>query len=944
MADLTFLPWEAPFLPQAAETLVSRFRTRDRIDLSRKLLVLPGARAGRRLMELLSERATELGLPLIPPRTGILTVGRLPEELYLPPRPLAPPAETRRAWATALERVQAEVLEVLYPNPQSTFDLPARTAIAHTLDSLNRTLGAGGKTFSDVARACEGHFPEKERWEALAMVQEEFWRRLREAGHMDREEARRLVVRDGAISASETVVLMGITDLPRVIRAMVEAMDSSVHVLVHAPQTMEGFFDPLGLVVPEPWLSFPVPVPEEALVLVDKPGDQASRVLGELAALGDAFSPDEVAIGVPDPTVVPFLEQRLGAYGVPFRYAGGFPLTRTSPYRFLDAVAAYLSSHSFQALAALLRHPIVRTLPGCEDGPRVADSYFEDHLPGSISSGTLPSSARNGPVSKILRSLEDRNLLGGLAGANLLSEWMPKVLHLLGEVFGRRPLDTRQHEEGRTVEACLRLREAARVLHGLPRTLDETCSASEAIRVLLREVREEALPPDADREAVELLGWLEVHTDDAPILLMTGVNEPVLPEAVNADPFLPNTLRARLGLEDNLSRQARDAYRLTACLHSKHEVRLVSGRRSPGGDPLRPSRLLLTGTGEDLARRIQRFTLEERRQVGTAEVPPLGILPAAQTGFPLPPEARIPVPDIPRPFPVTAFRSLLADPYLWALERILRLQEASDQARELDPLGFGSLAHRVLEVFGRSAEAESSDVKAVRGILHKTLDRVVEDQFGTNPLPTVPLQVEQLRTRLDSFAKWQAAWVAAGWRILAAEARTGPEGARFMVDEEPIFLSGRMDRIDIHRETKEWVVFDYKTGDSVTSPDKAHRGRTGWKDLQLPLYRHMLGDLEGIEESPPVDVDGSRLLRLAYLPLTKDSREVAPRFAAWTEADMEEADEAAREIIRALRRDGAVAFDPASTGRKAWGSMASLLGQGVFQETRELEASSEGTE
>jgi hypothetical protein len=944
MADLTFLSWESPFLPQAAETLVSRFRSGDRIDLSRTLLVLPGARAGRRLMELLSERATELGLLLVPPRTGILTVGRLPEELYLPPRPLAPPAEARRAWAKALEDVPPEVLKVLYPDPQSSSDLSTRTAIAHVFESLNRTLGAGGKTFSDVAQACGGHVPERDRWEALARIQGEYWRKIRDAGHMDREEARRLAVRDGAISNDRDVVLIGVTDMPRVIRAMLEALDSDVQAMVHAPQTMEELFDPLGLVVQEAWLSFQVPVPEEAVILADKPDDQASSVLGELAAMGDAFSPEEITIGVPDPAVVPVLEQRLGAYGVPFRYAGGFPLKRTIPYRFLDAVAKYLSSHSFQAFAALLRHPVVRSLPGCEDGPRVADSYFERHLPAGLRSGALPPSAKHGPLSRILDSLQAPNLLGPLAGRSLLSEWMPKVLRLMGEVFGQRPLDTRRHEDGRTVEACLRLREAAKTLYDLPRSLDEECSASDAIGVLLREVREDALPPDADREAVELLGWLEVHTDDAPVLLLTGVNEPVLPEVVNADPFLPNTLRNRLGLEDNLSRQARDAYRLTACMHSKDRVRLVSGRRSPGGDPLRPSRLLLTGRGEDLARRVLRFTVGEGSRGERADVPPLAIVPGPRTGFRLPPEAQLRVPDIPRPLPVTAFRSILADPYLWALERILGLREVSDQALELDPLGFGRLAHRVLEDFGRSAAAESPEEKEVRGELHRILDGIARDQFGSNPLPTVPLQVEQLRTRLNAFARWQAEWVAAGWKILATEARTGPEGARFLVDQVPIYLSGRMDRIDIHRETREWVIFDYKTGDSVSTPEKTHRGRTGWKDLQLPLYRHLLDSLEGIVERPGTDAQGNPHLRLAYLPLTKNSQKVEPSFAPWTKGDLEEADEAARELIRALRRDGGVTFLPSQTGRSAKGPMAALLGRGVFQEATDPESLFEDAE
>jgi hypothetical protein len=944
MAELTFLHWQAPLLPQAAEWLAARFRDGNRIDLSEALLVVPGARAGRRLMELLAQSAEVKGLVLVPPGAGVLTVGRLPEQLYRPPRPLASRSAARRAWARALGESPEELVQVLFPDSSSTSELGGRSAIARTLDALNRGVGAGGKTFSDVARECGEVFSDEKRWRALAEIQVGFWRRLREAGQLDPEEARRLALRDEAYAAKGPIILMGVTDMPGVIRAMMKGLEGQVEAMVHAPEELRSSFDSLGLVNPEAWLAFHVPVPEEALTLEDKPSDQASAVLKHLMGLGGAFSPEEITVGVPDPSVVPYLEQRLGAYGVPYRYAGGFPLSRTSPYRFLEAAAASLSGNGYQALAAILRHPAVRSLPGLEGGPRASDLHFTRHLPATLTSETLPTSAEHGSFSNLLKSIEGPDLLGTFSGTGLLSEWMPKILRVLAEVFGRRTLDPRIPEEGRVVKACLRFREAAQALHDLPRSLDEGCSAPEAIRVLLGEVRDDALPPEATQEALELVGWLELHLDDAPVLLLTGINEPVLPEAVNADPFLPNALRTRLGLEDNRARHARDSYRLTAILHSKEQLRLVAGRRNAGGDPLRPSRLLLTGGAREMARRILRFTSDEGPRTPESELPPLAILPAPTSGFSLPPEPWIAIPELPRPLPVTAFRSLLSDPYTWALERILKLEEVSDQAQELDPLAFGTLAHKVLEVFGASPEAGSSDEKTVRAAIHSILDRIVRDRFGPSPLPTVPLQVEQLRSRLDAFAEWQAGWVGEGWRIHAVEARTIPEGAPFRVDEDTIYLSGRMDRIDFHEERGEWVIFDYKTGDTVDKPEKSHRGRNGWKDLQLPLYRHLLGYLDGVTGDPGIGPDGDTRLKLAYLPLTKNPRGMGPAIASWTSDDLEDADETARDVIRTLLRDGGVSFDPESTGRRAKGPLAALLGRGVFQEVMDAETSQEGGE
>src|SRR5690606_26240689 len=110
-----------------------------------------------------------------------------------------------------------------------------------------------------------------------------------------------------------------------------------------------------------------------------------------------------------------------------------------------------------------------------------------------------------------------------------------------------------------------------------------------------------------DRDAVELLGWLELRLDDAPVAVITGFNEPFLPESVNAHPFLPNSLRERLGLVGNSRRFARDAYELTALVHSRERLRVIAGRRSATGDPLRPSRLAFAVEGETLARRVEQF-------------------------------------------------------------------------------------------------------------------------------------------------------------------------------------------------------------------------------------------------------------------------------------------------------------------------------------------------
>src|SRR5262245_56573704 len=82
-----FIDWSRPALPAAADWLVDRGANGSQLDLGGTIVVVPGARAGRRLLDLLVQRADEQSLVLLPPT--ITTEHALPELLYQPKRPFA---------------------------------------------------------------------------------------------------------------------------------------------------------------------------------------------------------------------------------------------------------------------------------------------------------------------------------------------------------------------------------------------------------------------------------------------------------------------------------------------------------------------------------------------------------------------------------------------------------------------------------------------------------------------------------------------------------------------------------------------------------------------------------------------------------------------------------------------------------------------------------------
>lgn len=121
MPRRSFLTWDEPALPQAAEVLADEHQGGGELGLGRLLVVLPGRRAGRRLTELLLEGAENRGLVLTPPRTT--TFGALPEYLYEPDDPVADVATSRLQWVDALRSLPEDRLSIVFPDPPADDDL-----------------------------------------------------------------------------------------------------------------------------------------------------------------------------------------------------------------------------------------------------------------------------------------------------------------------------------------------------------------------------------------------------------------------------------------------------------------------------------------------------------------------------------------------------------------------------------------------------------------------------------------------------------------------------------------------------------------------------------------------------------------------------------------------------------------------------------------------------
>ncbi len=358
-------------LPQAVRWFIERFAGGGALDLSQVDRLHARGAMRRRILELLVEAAQEHELLLTPPE--IVTLGVLPEKLYLPKHPFAGDLAQQLAWVKVLQATKAERLAVLVRNVPPADDLPAWLSLGKMLADLHRELLADALDCNDVLKA-GGKVPafkESDRWKLLADLERRYLALLDSLQVWDIQTARKFAVEHGECRAPGPIVLVGLVDLNRVQRNMLDQVADQVTALVFAPGQISAtgrgweirararLFDEHGCLQPDAWRDFSLPLTTDQIEIVDGPGDQANAVIRALGKFAGAHAAEEIVVGVPDKRLVPYLRQRFAESNLAVRYAGGMPMTHAGPCQLLLEAADYLEHRRFSDLAALIRHPAV---------------------------------------------------------------------------------------------------------------------------------------------------------------------------------------------------------------------------------------------------------------------------------------------------------------------------------------------------------------------------------------------------------------------------------------------------------------------------------------------------------------------------------------------------------------------------------------------------------
>ncbi|MAB71555.1 MAG: hypothetical protein CMJ54_03515 [Planctomycetaceae bacterium] len=912
----------APLVKAASVLLDRPVDALGEVDLSRVLVVVPGARAGRQFLLALVAEAEGRGIRFVPPRTTT------PSELVFsmrgrPAQPVADRPLHRGVLAAVLGAADADTLAgVIRPDA----DWIERFTVADALLDADRTVAAAGRDWADVVSTVERSVElggESDRYRRIESLLARAEADLGNLGWLAPETAKRLLVEAGLgasdevegtvafMDAPEEVVLLGVVDLSARDEAVLAGCTVHTMILAAPPAggdalpdaRLDPRFDAIGRVAPAHWIATPPVIPLASLQIEDKPIDEAEAVVEMLASAADAaeggrLDPESVAIVVADETAAESFRREIEAAGVTVHLAGGRAFARSGLARTLGTLAIHLNRRDSDGFGRLVADPafaaaIGRRLDGL-DAAAAWSRWAESDMPRPLADGWPgdPDAGERADQGTARRTLHaaDAVVTEILAPLGVTAtDRLDRMLAGLLEVLQR--LDD-EDAAGLWSEEILRLvRDAVGELIALPEALQPTVTAAEAIRLLLGTLDPARLPDPPDPAAIETIGWLEAPFDPAGRVVVTGCHDAALPGRFT-DPILPDSLRATMGLEDEARRHARDLWVLSTILGRDPDARFLVPRRDPRGEPHVPSRLIFGDRGPALARRVvDVFTRPSARNRGGVDVSGFGrprptwADDAARTV------------NIDR-LSVTAFRDYLASPYRFWLKHVLGLRGPDPIGRELDARTFGTVLHHAVEVFGQqdiarhaAGERPCADPDRIHQTMVDAMSEAIDRMCGSKRGAGLLLQERILTARLRVVAIRQAELATEGWRIHAVEDQL--DALLDIPGEAPMPVRGRIDRIDHHPE-KGWRLIDFKTSDAGKRPDPSHRTKGRWIDLQLPLYRGLhAGTLPGAPA--PAEV------ATGYFLVTPDPGKIG--FAPSKKIDElhEEAMDMAREVVRNIR-------------------------------------------
>ncbi|HEY9073669.1 MAG TPA: PD-(D/E)XK nuclease family protein, partial [Desulfobaccales bacterium] len=203
---------------------------------------------------------------------------------------------------------------------------------------------------------------------------------------------------------------------------------------------------------------------------------------------------------------------------------------------------------------------------------------------------------------------------------------------------------------------------------------------------------------------------------------------------------------------------------------------------------------------------------------------------------------------LPSELSVSQAATALGCPCRFLLEILLKLKELPEIESGLDPRERGDRLHKVLSTFttefNKFLEEHGWDQDRAQEVLTAAARQVIGDLLNDlhwrAELERWLGETDPGRGLLGEWLRLEAERYRQGWRWQLIEAKF----AGLREKGWPFALRGRLDRLDYHPESREAVVFDYKSGEVPT----AGQVFDDLQEFQLPCY--LLAVERGLTEAP----------------------------------------------------------------------------------------------
>ena len=509
----------------------------------------------------------------------------------------------------------------------------------------------------------------------------------------------------------------------------------------------------------------------------------------------------------------------------------------------------------------------------------------------------------------------------------------------------------------------------ARAYRAAQRTLDDIRSCvdvdAETDDVLSALERTRIGPESPAKGRVAILDHEHARTRTFDVVFVLGLEEGAFPRRDRPSPFLSDELRHELGARlERPDAVARDRYLFyTTCTRARQRLVLVREAASDEGVPREPSPfwedVKALYDDAELQRATRRRGLSaltwplesapsERERVralvrlaagdadGAASLAAANDwtrrLDRARSAFDRATALRNPAALGPLAsksvFSATELERFADCSSAWLFERVVDPKKID---AEPDPILRGQVLHTTLNRFYSSLPREldservtPENLDAAIALVHRCLEDALESGVRLDLTELQELELRHtLRSDLEGFLRDEAAsdvqFVPRRLEVAFGSDRAAPELQRGLPLGDDLWLSGKIDRIDIDPFSARGIVQDYKSGKGAHSARDIDREFR----LQIPLYVLALRDLVGVEPLGGVyrALAGRRLTRGM---LRESARDDLPGFAKddylgedafWSQVESARGRAAANAVrIRA----GDVRHDPKGDGCPSW--------------------------